>query len=433
MSADLLFEPGSQYHYSSTGHYLLACILEKLTGRSYEEILRERILGPLGLKDTAVETPGGLLPKRAGGYVKVPGGYANAPNEYAPNLLGTGNLFSTVEDLYAWNCALRSGRLLPDEWQRKMLTVYWPDAFGSHAYVLNHYVRRRRSGESLRYTGFSGALPGFASDAFHFTDEDLTVVLLDNTSQYNQWAIAPEIHAIVTGAAVDMPRPPASDVLAREAVAKDIPAAVKLHQKMHKESAGDFDFGGLERELNTLGYNALAARMLDRAITVFKLNTELFPDSWNVYDSLGEAYGEAGETALSAQYYAKAETIKHREDRLLELVRAGEYDAVVKELRELRLREPNVQVFTSARIGPLFGRAFEKGDNEQALAIARVWALGNPKALGPYFSQSRVFERLAKPSDAALCYQRILELAPEGPHVERVRQALARLETAGSD
>jgi tetratricopeptide (TPR) repeat protein len=61
-----------------------------------------------------------------------------------------------------------------------------------------------------------------------------------------------------------------------------------------------------EAELNLYGYQLIGAGELDKAIGIFKLNIERHPDSWNVYDSLGEAYAQKGETKLAIEYYQKA-------------------------------------------------------------------------------------------------------------------------------
>lgn len=61
-----------------------------------------------------------------------------------------------------------------------------------------------------------------------------------------------------------------------------------------------------EAKLNMAGYDFLAAKQVSDAIEVFKLNVKLFPDSWNVYDSLGEAYAAAGDTKLAIENYEKS-------------------------------------------------------------------------------------------------------------------------------
>ena len=428
MSGELHFEPGSQYRYSSTGHYLLALIIEKLTGLSYEENLRQRICEPLGLADTGVDSADRVIPRRAEGYVKIPGGYAHCRAVYPPNLLGTGDLYSTVEDMLEWNLALRHGDLLSDELRQRMLDVYWQEPREGHAYSLNYFTLRLSSEQDVQYTGFSGGMPGFNTDVFVFPDIDLVVALLDNSSQYNHWAIAPGIYRIVMGEPYVMPRPSAADILAATASEQGVPAALEQHRSMQQQHAEEYELGALEYELNALGYNALRADCLREAIETFRVNVALFPQSWNVHDSLGEAYAKAGETELSRQCLAKAERMRNREDTLLGLLRSGRFGRAMEEIKEAQEEDPGLQIFTSSRIGPMFDEAVLAGEYETALRICAAWAAGNPGALGPLFSEARAYREMSQVNKALECYRRILQIAPEGRHVERARQFIRDLQ-----
>ena len=62
----------------------------------------------------------------------------------------------------------------------------------------------------------------------------------------------------------------------------------------------------IEDQLNTAGYNLLGTKKVNDAVEVFKLNVRLFPNSWNAYDSLGEAYAAAGDTKLAIENYEKS-------------------------------------------------------------------------------------------------------------------------------
>jgi tetratricopeptide (TPR) repeat protein len=62
----------------------------------------------------------------------------------------------------------------------------------------------------------------------------------------------------------------------------------------------------IENDINTLGYQFLFAGKMDEAIEIFKKNVEMNPDSWNVYDSLGEGYMNKGDSELAIKYFSKA-------------------------------------------------------------------------------------------------------------------------------
>ena len=69
-----------------------------------------------------------------------------------------------------------------------------------------------------------------------------------------------------------------------------------------------------EIDMNTAGYDLLAAKKVNEAIEVFKLNVKLFPDSWNVYDSLGEAYAAAGNTKEAIANYERSIQLNPKSD-----------------------------------------------------------------------------------------------------------------------
>src|SRR5918998_2869513 len=78
-SGNLEFEPGSKYSYNNSGYFLLGAIIERVTGKTYEQALKENILDPVGMKDTGYDRHDRVIRKRAAGYVKTPAGYVNAP------------------------------------------------------------------------------------------------------------------------------------------------------------------------------------------------------------------------------------------------------------------------------------------------------------------------------------------------------------------
>jgi glyoxylase-like metal-dependent hydrolase (beta-lactamase superfamily II) len=81
-------------------------------------------------------------------------------------------------------------------------------------------------------------------------------------------------------------------------------AAIAQYHELRKTHPDDYDFG--ERNLNALGYYFLDRERYDEAIEVFELNVELFPETANPYDSLGEAYMARGDTELAIEAYSKA-------------------------------------------------------------------------------------------------------------------------------
>src|SRR5262249_32595747 len=111
----LQFEPGERFNYSNTGYKLLHDIIERASGKSFENCLHEKILTPLGMKNTGVlEKPGVRHPivrDLAEGYTDGVGPLEIAPWVHRSYGGGSG-IYSTVEDMYRWGQAFFTDKLL---------------------------------------------------------------------------------------------------------------------------------------------------------------------------------------------------------------------------------------------------------------------------------------------------------------------------------
>ncbi|MGH9768635.1 MAG: serine hydrolase domain-containing protein, partial [Blastocatellia bacterium] len=113
-SKPFTMKPGERYSYSNSNYNVLAFIIEKVSGKSYGDFLKENIFDPLGMKDTGHDGKAGALIKgRASGYAPVgPSDLENASWIDWTIKTGNGSLYSTVEDLYKWDRALYTEKIL---------------------------------------------------------------------------------------------------------------------------------------------------------------------------------------------------------------------------------------------------------------------------------------------------------------------------------
>lgn len=164
----LLFAPGSKYKYSNSGYVLLAAIVEKLSGQSYETFVREHIFKPLGMNNT------GMLHNniyRAQGYGRINGKLQNA-SYYDPSFaIGTGGLYSTVEDMYLWDRALYIDKLL----SRDLLKQLWQPYL--EGYCLG-WVKTTFSNHSCVW--HNGGYCDCHSIIMRFMADDVCIIILGN-------------------------------------------------------------------------------------------------------------------------------------------------------------------------------------------------------------------------------------------------------------
>jgi CubicO group peptidase (beta-lactamase class C family) len=184
-SRPLLFTPGTGFHYSNSGYYLLGLVIERVTGQAYGSYLREQFFTPLGMADTEYcgDSRGRPVPA---GYVRTRRGDPVRTSPWDPSVLyAAGSLCSTVVDLARWEVALGEGRVLADASYREMTTpAAAPDASMRMAYGYGMMVDTTDSGPYLHH---DGAIAGFRSQVAWYPEEHLAVVVL-----MNQGLAAPE-------------------------------------------------------------------------------------------------------------------------------------------------------------------------------------------------------------------------------------------------
>jgi D-alanyl-D-alanine carboxypeptidase len=119
MLLDLIDKPGASFKYLNQNFLLLALVIEKVSGQSWEELLTKRFFEPLGMKDTGAFLPASKKARAATGYYEDTGtlmAWSEAKGFGDPDVtfaFGSGQLYSTAHDLALWDRALASGKIAP--------------------------------------------------------------------------------------------------------------------------------------------------------------------------------------------------------------------------------------------------------------------------------------------------------------------------------
>jgi CubicO group peptidase (beta-lactamase class C family) len=304
-SGDLEFEPGAQFRYNNSGYFILGAIIEKITGKPYEKNLEERIFGPLGMKNSGYDRSEPILANRAAGYEHSLDGYKNAGYLDMSLPYAAGSLYSTVEDLYLWDQALYTEKLLSAKMKELLFKPHIESRGGAYAY--GWAVGKRALPQSKReiaFTSHGGGINGFNTLIERLVNDRHLIVLLNNTGGTALGEMAAGITRILYGEPYDPPKKSIARTLYDTIKEKGLDTALKQYQVLKKDKPKEYDFSA--PELNRLGYALLEADKADDAIKVFELNIEAYPQDANGYDSLAEAYAKKGEKALAIKNYAKA-------------------------------------------------------------------------------------------------------------------------------
>jgi len=169
----LLSSPGTKFHYSGLGYFVLAKLVETVSGSPFDTFLQAEILGPLGMRNTGGDRPETSSEDRARGYVRDSRGVHRAASIYLPALAGGGNLYSTAPDLVLWDQALGRGRFISPVSYKAMYTP------GLGDYGFGWFVGYRWGRTELSH---SGELPGFDSHILRIPDAQLAVIVLSNVA-----------------------------------------------------------------------------------------------------------------------------------------------------------------------------------------------------------------------------------------------------------
>jgi CubicO group peptidase (beta-lactamase class C family) len=227
-SGDLEFDPGAKYRYSNSGYFLLGAIIEQVTGKSYEQALKERIFEPLGMRASGYDRAAPILEKRARGYVHGLLGVRNAQHLDMSVPYAAGALFSTVEDLYLWDQALYEDKVLPPEARERMFT---PN-LGHYGYGWG--IRRRPigPGKMERLTvGHGGGINGFSALIMRVPEDRHLVVLLSNTGRTNLDVIFVEVADILYGRTPPAVKLPVATVLDETVETAGVSAAIARYRE----------------------------------------------------------------------------------------------------------------------------------------------------------------------------------------------------------
>ena len=291
--------PGTLERYSGGGVTIEQQLMMDVTGKAFPELMRETVLDKIGMTDSSYEQP--LPPARAA--MTAIGTYSEGKPVHGkwhiyPEMAAAG-LWTTPTDLAKFVIEIansrhgKSNRVLSQKMTEEMLTPVMDGA------GLGFFVEKENPGQFEHGgsdEGFQALLTmnsetGKGVAIMADSDNGITVAnfVLRRVAQEYAWNYKFEGDIPTLG------------ILAR---ARGVQAALDRYAALRK--TGELQGERAEASLNQLGYSLLYSGHEKDAITVFQRNVQEFPQSSNVYDSLGEAYAKVGEKDLAIANYEKS-------------------------------------------------------------------------------------------------------------------------------
>jgi len=315
--------PGEKWSYSNPGYNLLALIVERITKTTFADYLSKQIFKPSGMLHTYITTP--LIkvndPERVAGYDYL---------QFAPwvlqradslkhnqiellhidGLVGMGNVVSTTQDLLNFDQALYTGKILKHPTLEKAFTPIklkngtlaetgWRNNLSN--FGLGWYILKDASlGKVVFHTG---GMPGAVTAFIRNITKRQTVIVLNNVTHRSTHGTAMSLLYLMNGGKAQTDKKSVANEFTRILLKGSVNDAWARFNTIKSDTA---NFSLDEREMNMVGLGMFFNNFKAQALEVLRLNTVLYPNSPNVYDSLAMVLADSGDKQNAILMYRKA-------------------------------------------------------------------------------------------------------------------------------
>lgn len=317
----LIFEPGSKYYYSSWGYFTVGYIMERVTGKSYAQLMKEDIFDKIGMTNSGSYYHTQVVPKRATGYDYKFGGYTSSDFRDQSNTMGTGDIYSTVEDLFKFHQSIGNNSLIGPELTAEMLKPGIPPANYGYGWFNKSFKITPK--DTVPSNFHLGITDGFISFMLRIPEQNRLIVFLCNSSPTDFFGIAGSLAKVLYHMPVRV-KAPVHKEMERIILANGANAAVKDFHRMKLDTANYYvDWISMDFLSNQL----LTLKRLEDARAVTDNNAREFPNKDLVMVTSGNIYNALGKTDEAIKFYKKALEInpqyEEAKNRLKELIHLG--------------------------------------------------------------------------------------------------------------
>jgi CubicO group peptidase (beta-lactamase class C family) len=313
----LAFEPGTKHYYSSWGYFTLGYIMEKVTGKSYAQLMKEDIFDKLGMSSSGSYLHTQIVEKRATGYEYTLDGYTSADFRDQSNAMGTGDLYSTVEDLFKLHLSLSNNTLLNKKLTDEMFTPGMRPAQYGFGWFNKQFKYTEKDSVSSNF--HLGMTDGFLSFLIRVPSTNSMIVILCNSKPTDFFGICGNLMKVLYGKPVVI-KQPVHKAMEKIIATKGAKEAVEAYKTMKKDSTQYYiDW----IQMNFLGEQLFTLKRYDDARVICENNAAEFPKYDLVLITLAKTYQELGRKEDAIIWYKKTLAInagyEEAKNRLKEL------------------------------------------------------------------------------------------------------------------
>ncbi|SFD86273.1 CubicO group peptidase, beta-lactamase class C family [Chitinophaga sp. CF118] len=326
----LLYEPGSKGNYDNINFIVLALVIENVTGMQYNNYITENILRPAGMTHTM------FIPLRLQYTqpVNFPFAYPYLyPHKYSESVIkasqvpfivnywssynfsGFGDYVSTITDLLKYDKAYYNGCLLNQEIINKAFEPVKLNDGKNNAANFGWGWQIDKDSSFGKVVYHNGNATGHSCILVRNISKHQTIIIFDNIHNNNSQELAFKTLKILNNIKMPLPRKSLAAEYARLLVNK---GAIVAREKLFILKADTVHYQLSEDEMNLIGYDFMGGsnnpnpykfpeeHKYQEALETLKINAELFPNSWNAYDSYGEILLQVGQKETAIKMYKKS-------------------------------------------------------------------------------------------------------------------------------
>ncbi len=250
------FAPGEEWKYNNSAYFILGYIIEKASGQTYEQFVETNIFAPLGMQSSLYGSNSEIIKKRAYGYQKK-GNYVNAEYLSLTQPYAAGSLMSTVEDLFIWNRAIHSNKLVKKESIKLAFTNYLLNNGEKINYGYGWFLDEINESPTIEH---AGGIFGYVTNSIYLPNEDVFIAIYSNCDCNGPGQVSTKMAALAIG----KPYPDQQDIISVES-----DYLLKL--------VGVYDFADSSTRIITLEDNQLySQRRGSNKFKLFPIKKDLF-------------------------------------------------------------------------------------------------------------------------------------------------------------
>ena len=270
--------PGEKYSYSNSGYFLLGQIIERTSGSTFEQFIKENIFVPLNMNQSSYDNNRNIVFGAASGYYSRGTEFVTATYVDPSARLGDTGIVSTTGDLLKWDQALYSEKLLTRRSIDEIFTPY-KNGYGYGWEIGTRFSRKTYS--------HSGSDAGFSSYLLRIPEDRLTVIILGNGDKMSAGRAALNLAAIILGEPYKIPTRQLADEIWEAAIRGDIATATARFDQAKQEVPTPTD--ATSETLLDVGYGLVEAKRIAEAEAIFRFALQRFPNFAYAWDGLADS------------------------------------------------------------------------------------------------------------------------------------------------